>query len=241
MKKIVLLFLLVASLASFAQKNVVKIGLLGLTYGDYNLSYERALSPQSAINLTAGYWNPNYGFIDFYKNIYVQDGVWIDKRGDIKDGIHFSVDYRFYLADKGALHGLYVAPYLRYWNLSFLLKDEIEGDYFNVDSKVSGIGGGVQLGCHWMISDLISIDWYFFGIGVQKLTGNASWVLTPESATKYTTFDYNTIVDDVNDPFYKVDYVKQNYQYNVTSSAMNVKITPWLPDLKMGLTIGFAF
>jgi len=241
MKKIVLLFLLLISLAGFTQKNAIKIGLLGVTYGDYSLSYERTLTQKTSINITGGYMNPNYGIIDFYKNIYVKDGVWIDKRGDIKDGIHFSLDYRFYLGDKGSLNGFYVAPYLRYWNLAFLLQDEIMGDYFDVDSKVSGIGGGVQLGYHWLISDKISIDWFFLGIGAQKLTGNASWVLTAESATKYTNFDYHTIIDDVNEPFYKVDYVKQSYQYDVTSDAMNVKITPWIPDIKMGLTIGYAF
>jgi hypothetical protein len=239
MKKIVLFILLLVSISGFTQQNVVKIGLLGLSYGDYSLSYERALSPKSSINFTAGYMNPNNGVLNLYQDIYVQDGVWI---GDWYDGIHSSVDYRFYTGEKGtALKGFYVSPYLRYWNLALLLQDEIEGDFFDVDTKLSSVGIGFQVGYQWLISKKISIDWYFLGIGAQKFTGNASWVLTAESAAKYTNFDYNTIIDDVNDPFFKVEYVKKNYSYKMSSNAMNVKLPLWLPDIRTGITIGYAF
>jgi hypothetical protein len=239
MRKIVLFILLFASITGYTQQNVVKIGLLGLSYGDYSLSYERALGAKSSLNLTAGYMNPNNGFLNLYQDIYVQDGVWI---GDWYDGIHASVDYRFYTGEKGtALRGFYLSPYLRYWNLALLLQDEIEGDYFDVDTKLSSVGVGIQFGYQWLISKKISIDWYFLGIGAQKLTGNASWIIKDESAVKYDKFDYNSIIDDVNDPFYKVEYVKKNYSYEVTNSAMNVKVPLWLPDIRTGITIGYAF
>ena len=49
MKKYLFLSLLLFTFSGFAQENVVKMSVTGLSYGDFSLSYERAVTPKSAI------------------------------------------------------------------------------------------------------------------------------------------------------------------------------------------------
>ena len=232
MKKIILFFLILVSLSAYSQDNVIKIGISGVGYGDFALNYERVITPHSAMNLTVGYLNPNASLIDFDNLFSSSGGVELNK---LKSGFHASVDYKFYVGKKLAPRGFYVAPYLRYFHYSMLLNDEIGGDLFDVNTTISSVGLGFQIGYHWVVYDRISIDWYFFGVGAEYLIPKLVYT------TDKNNFDYSTIVDDVREVFTGWDYFEKRLKTNPSADNMTAKLPTFFPGIKTGLTIGFAF
>lgn len=232
MKKISLVLFLIISMSAFSQENAVKLGLLGLNYGDFAVSYERIINTKSSLNYTIGYLNPNASWFDFTGSFDSNEGVWLD---DVNDGFHTSIEYRFYLGNHQPIKGFYMAPYLRYWNLAFQMKDIIDEDNFDIDAKVSSIGLGFQMGYHWLINDKISLDWYFVGLGVEKMNIKGSYV------TSISGFPYGSIEDDVESVFDGMKIVQNRLKTEATSDALNVKLPLWTPGIKTGLSIGYAF
>ena len=68
MKKIIALtFVLVLVLTANAQMNSLRLGILGLPYGGVNVKYERLLSDNMSIGLTAGLIAPRR--VKFLENV----------------------------------------------------------------------------------------------------------------------------------------------------------------------------
>lgn len=232
MRKIIVVLLLTYSIAAFSQQNAVKVGLLGLNYGDFALSYERVLNTKNSLNLTLGYWSPSKSWFDYSSYIEPNEGVWLT---GINDGFHTSLDYRIYIGNAHAIKGFYMGPYARYWNLGFDMKDIIDEDNFDVYSKISSISVGFQMGYHWLIKNKISLDWYFLGLGVEKLTMRGDYVNASSG------YDYSSIEDDVIDVFSGMKIIQNQLETKVTPEALNVKLPLWMPGIKTGFSIGYAF
>lgn len=232
MKKITIVIFFIISMSAFSQENAVKLGLLGFNYGDFAISYERVINTKSSLNYTIGYWNPNISWFDFSSYFETNEGVWLD---GINDGFHTSIEYRFYLGNHQPIKGFYLAPYLRYWNLNFQMKDIIDEDNFNIDAKVSSIGLGFQMGYHWLINNKFSIDWYFVGLGVERINLKGSYI------TAASGYNYSTIEDDVEDVFSGFKIIQNRLKTEVTPNALEVKLPIWMPGIKTGLSIGYAF
>lgn len=231
MKKYLILLFLSITAIGFAQDNVVKLNVMGVSYGDFSLTYERKIAPQSSLNLTVGLLNPNYSL---FAGSASGD---VDEVGlcELYKGFHTSLDYRFYVGKHEATKGFYLGPYLRYADYKFMLIDEIDQDYFNVDAKISTIGLGFQMGYHWVVFDKVSIDWYFFGVGIEYAM--AKGVYTYEDSD----YDYSTITDNVKDVFDGWNYFQKNLKTTVNKENMTAKLSSILPGIKTGITIGYAF
>jgi hypothetical protein len=97
-------------------KNVIKVNPLGLLFGTTSLSYERVLTPKSALQI-----NANYGNIKIL-------GISISNVG-------VGADYRLYFSkSKEAPRGFYFAPGAAYSNVSV---ENVSGSAFSL----SGVAG----------------------------------------------------------------------------------------------------
>ena len=238
MKKVLLFILLFSSLAVFSQKNAVKLGLLSIEYGDFTIGYERVINSKSSLNFNMGYWDLKTGSIDLYRYSTEGKGVWLTGLGH---GIHTSLEYRFYVGEKGAMSGFYVAPYLRFWNQSFTFEDIIKNSkvnnvHFSVPTKMASLGLGFQMGYHWQIYKNVSVDWYFVGVGIEKFKLDATY-----TAVGVKNFNYSSIEADVKEVFSNVKYFGKNLTTEATSDGLKIKLPLWLPGVRSGFTIGYAF
>lgn len=127
MKKLftcVLLFAVIAGAKAQdeSKQNAIKINPLSLFLATGNVSYERAVSENSSVQLGIFYSGVNISGLKY-------------------SGLGITPEYRFYVAGRRqALNGMYVAPFLRYQNFS--LKDKDSGD----EASFSSFGGGALLG-----------------------------------------------------------------------------------------------
>lgn len=236
MKTRLILLLTLLSVTAFSQENVIKLGLSGMSYGMYSLSYERGITPKSSINLNLGYWNVNASLIN-YDPFEIGDEFGINK---FKSGVNGAIDYRFYVGKQDGLKGLYIGPYARYWNYSAVLYDEIHSENFDINSKISSIGLGFQMGYHWIINNKISIDWYFIGLGVERLNAQLEYV--PQSAGYNFNDSGKNIEVEIKDVFNDFEYLQNRVS---TETVDNKNTTAKLPfffaGIKTGFSIGYAF
>jgi hypothetical protein len=234
MKRLLIIVFMFITSAGFTQENVIKLGILGIGYGDFSLSYERVIAPKSSLNVTFGYLNPNASLINFNRNFESNGGVGLK---ELYDGFHTSVDYKFYVGKNEAPKGFYIAPYLRYAGYKFLMIDEIDHDYFDVNTHISTIGIGFQMGYHWIVYEKISIDLYFLGLGVEYIMPK----LVYTANTPGFSGDYSSIVDDVKGVFDGWGYFQKRLKTTVNNDNMTAKLPTFFPGIKMGLSVGYAF
>lgn len=134
---LIFVFLLGLSVAAFAQDeveenypNVIKINPISLAFGNFNLSYQRAIGKSSAVQIGANYWYRIFG---------------TEVRGfGIRGG------YQFFLTGrtKSAPEGFYIGPQLGYNSL----KEK------STDETASTFGVGVLLGYQWIWKSGVALD-----------------------------------------------------------------------------------
>src|SRR5687768_12984481 len=112
----------IASQAQVGYKNAVKINPLSLFVTTGNISYERALSEKTSVQLGTYY-----------------SGIGL---GDFKyEGYGITPEFRIYFGARGtAMNGGYVAPFLRYQNFSISDKETKDKATFET------MGGGALMG-----------------------------------------------------------------------------------------------
>lgn len=145
MKKISILPLLLFFCVTgnlFAQsKNVIKINVWSPVVATLNLSYERALSEKMSAQLGFAYTT-------------------IGNSGVKYRGYQIQPEVRFYLSEKAAPAGFYVAPFARYRNLSVTTESpEYDANGFATGNTVeekadwTSIGGGLVMGAQWLFGN----------------------------------------------------------------------------------------
>ncbi len=161
MRKIAILLLATLWLSgtAWAQENVAKLGLTPFLFGNTNLNYERAIGERFSINAKLGFGIPS-------NNVPLTGS----SGGQISDGryraFEATPELRIYSKKKGALRGFYWGPWLRYRQWSISGTDDFTTYQTSVDASLSTFNGGILLGAQWLINDVISIDWSFFGLGL---------------------------------------------------------------------------
>lgn len=239
MKNFLIFILILSSTSLLAQKNAIKVGVVGISLGDFSMSYEREITSNTSINVNGGYWNLNSGMVNLDNYFEEGKGVWLQ---DVGTGWHASMDYRFYIGKSEAIKGFYFGPYLRYWQNGLTLADFIQNDNtdgltFDIAADFSGVGLGAQIGCQWIIADRLSLDWYFIGVGAQRAVANISYV-----ARNYNNFDYGFIEDDVKEVFSETpQFIQNNVEVTTGVDLLKIKIPVFVPDFRTGFTIGYAF
>ncbi|MBI2731445.1 MAG: DUF3575 domain-containing protein [Sphingobacteriales bacterium] len=181
--KIRILFILLAlNTGVFAQRvtrevertgewNVIKVNLSALTTGTFSFQYERALNNHVSLALGAKF-RPSAGlpFKSTIKSFLdtLSDGVAIDFVNNARvGGYAISPEIRFYLG-KGSMHGFYIAPFLRYeknnldnWRYTF--NSPTKTIIIDFTGNQNGVGAGIQLGAHYLLSQKISLDIWLAG------------------------------------------------------------------------------
>jgi hypothetical protein len=142
MKKILLILVAVLIvLPSFGQKevstekNVLKVNTLSLFLGTGSIFYEHGFSDKISGQLGLGYLGYKAGGTKF-------------------SGLFLTPELRLF--PKGnAIDGFYIAPYLRYQNLSLTVPD--------AKGTLSSMGGGLAFGRQWITKSGFTMDLFFGG------------------------------------------------------------------------------
>jgi hypothetical protein len=169
MKKITLIIIaLLVFQFSYAQKNIIKISPLGLTWGEYNLQYERMITDYTSASISASYIQPNFLQNEIFE---VLENYGITRTCN---GGAVRLDYRMYSKNKPGPQGFYIGPYLRYTGLGYIINIDdlqfapLESGIDNLESgfRFAQMGLGVKLGAQWLLFNCVTVDWNFFGLGV---------------------------------------------------------------------------
>jgi len=214
---------------AIAQKNVVRLGLGGLAARNLNFDVERAVTDNQALSLNLGILVPRSKL-----PFGVDDGT--DLELNRLGGISIAPEYRFYTGTKKALNGFYVAPYLKYSSYGVGASGNYDGSDGDISAKLSTIGGGIQLGAQWLINDHFSIDWSFFGIGINRHT------ISVRFESNDPDVDFQGIEDDIEAELADTpDFVRNSINTESGSDYVSTKAPFFFPALRSSLSIGYAF
>jgi hypothetical protein len=239
MKKCILLVLICTffTLTGLAQditehKNVINLGLGGLALGNVSLNYERTFSDSRAASLTAGFLVPRNLPSLIYDNIS-EEGNW-DTDNKLT-GFFVMPEYRFYPSYKIAPEGFYIAPFLRLNHYTLDIGGDFDGVAADIIGKFIGIGGGVQFGMHWVISEKISIDFYMAGLGLYY----------DKISLRFESDDpgvnYNDLGDDVEVDINGIPLIGEKTEIEVGSDYVDGSASFVFPGFRSGISIGIVF
>lgn len=193
MKKTILLsFALLLSVSLFAddkdkkgdlpeKKNAVKLNLTSLVYKNIAVQYERALGPKIAVACQIRLMPK--GSLPFANSFDQAAGDSVDISAIKVGSFAITPEFRFY--PRKAMKGFYLAPYLRYRNISLeapikYTDDNNKTETLTLDGKFSSFGGGLMIGSHFNIGKSFSLDWFILGVHFtstkMNLSGKASGV-----------------------------------------------------------------
>jgi len=134
MRKIILLSSLLSIFSSYSlfaqRKNVIKINVLSPLVATFNIQYERALTSKGSLQI-------GLAVLGYSAN---------DEKKTVFSGVRFTPEYRFYLSDRDAPSGFYIAPFLRITGLGIENNVKEKAEY-------SSIGSGVTIGYQWLIGN----------------------------------------------------------------------------------------
>jgi Protein of unknown function (DUF3575) len=163
MKKIlILLFITVLNLPLFSQessevsteKNVIKVNTLSLVIATGSIFYERKISDLTSVQMGVAYMGYSISKAKFA-------------------GYVLTPEFRIY-PKKNALDGFYVAPYLRYFNLS------AKSTSSNDKASLTVMGGGILIGRQWITNSGFNMDLFVGGHyasgSASANSGDAEWV-----------------------------------------------------------------
>lgn len=119
--------------AQDAKKNVIKANLLSPIVRTGSFFYERALNEEMSLQM---------GF--FYSGLSFEETKY--------RGFGITPEFRYYLSDKPAPAGIFIAPYARYQNLS------LSSGISTNDATYSGLGGGLLIGAQTMLKNTITME-----------------------------------------------------------------------------------
>lgn len=167
------LFAIMIAISAFSQENIIKISPFDLTYGRYNIQYERLLTEYTSASVSASYIRPNlFGLEDIINDFFLIDIL----EGTSLNGAALHFDYRIYSRKQTGSRGFYIATYLRYATIGFKTNVVIPDVQLTPEEKqslsdiktgfsINRFGYGLKFGAQWIIKDVFSIDWNFAGIG----------------------------------------------------------------------------
>jgi len=236
MKKINFIALFVCACLSTnilsAQENAIKLGLFDLAYGGLHLNYEHVLSDNQSAALNVTFLIPRKLPTFFYEDDGSGDFVEIRNR---LSGFALTPEYRFYTGSNGAPRGFYIAPYLRYSRYAVEFNDTYDGNNVASTGGVSTIGGGVQFGAQWLISDAVAIDFYFLGLGVDRHN------LFLEFSSDDETVDYGELASDIESDLNGATIIGSKVTTEHGDDFVKANAPFVYPGFRAGLSIGYAF
>jgi len=232
-KTIVTIVCLAFYLNNFAQENIVKVGLFGLVTKSLNLKYERVLNKKNSVNLNLQFKIPGGLPFGFTLNDIADGSISTTDELKIK-GFSISPEYRIYTKEN-APRGFYLAPYIQLKNYTAQFSGEVDGYYRDIKASYGNIGAGVQMGAQWLIKDRVSIDWYFFGLGVNRNT--VKLTLTSDDPN----IDFEQYERDAEESLRDVPFLENRIEPSSGDNYGEIKANLIFPATRAGLSFGVTF
>jgi hypothetical protein len=121
------------------KKHIVKTNLLSTLTRAASLSYENVLGNKSSIQAGA-----------YYGKSQMLGGI---------ERVSFTTEYRKYFSSqKNPLVGMYLAPYLKYQQLTD--REEGRSDELTAQAEIHTMGGGLLIGRQWIAKKGFTVDMY---------------------------------------------------------------------------------
>ena len=231
----------------YAQDNNVKLNLLPLAWGEVRLGYERVINENQTAHIQLGYLIPRSLPTSLYDASDVEDyGGTIDLSNRIT-GCSVSGEYRFYTSSsKDAPTGFYFGPYVK-WNrytaetsagvgyeatpqefADLTAEQQLtanlngSGNYdldvtASFDVSVRQVGLGVTIGYQWVIGEVFTIDWNFFGLGVD------SYLFSADITSEDIDIDLNRFGEDIEREVADFDVVGDKIDVTVESDRIGAE------------------
>lgn len=215
-----------------SQQNTIKLGLVDLF--KINMSYERVVNSNQSLQLNYAFYRPRN-----LPSFLVPDEI-NDKnlKGNFF-GYSIIPEYRFYFSKDESPRGFYVSAYLKYSNYTVNGSDIVSGEIYKVKGSFSSFGVGAQLGVQWIISDAFTIDWYLFGVEMDRDALSIKY--TSESADSDLIEVKNTIETIYNSIPFVGSTLKKLTGISTGNNYVKAKVPWFMPDIRAGFSIGYAF
>lgn len=246
-KSVSIVVVILMSLATYAQHQVVKLNVPSLAFGRLSLEAERTLIP--FLSVTAGI-NVQLPSDKVSVPFLPEEATNTLERFDLRlTGTTYNAELRIYPNPiKERPRGLYIAPYYRTGNMKLDFPTfEIEyvptgttipvTGVFDVDVKIQETGYGVQIGNQWLIADKISIDLFLTGPRYSTLIIDAD--LKASASVGDVTLDGQVIADKVALLFGKFG---ENLEPTIDDEG-DLQLHKTMPffGMRTGIKVGFAF
>lgn len=242
---LIVICLLALSSELSAQRSAVKLGLGGLFVTAPNLRFEQAVGDRMSFQITGSYKFPTTLNFSQFDGFSVTDPS--------ISGFAVIPEFRFYFGKEkaGTIEGFYLAPYLKYHrygtnvNTSFnYVNPAGESLALNpeLNLNLATIGGGLQIGYHWIFGEHFSLDWHFLGLGGDAHRINFKYDFSEDDldlkdVARYIRDEYNAANPDsaieISDE--EIDQVPVN------GNSFKFKAPFAFVGFRAGLSIGYAF
>jgi hypothetical protein len=231
------------AIAQFKGKNVLKVNLGSLVFGNYHVTYERGLSRKVSLSISYRHM-PVGGLIykeEIKKYIDNNDPNVINTIEQTTTG-NFAItpELRFYTG-AGRMRGLYVAPYFRYAKFDASVPARYNSTVAGVrieknaimQGNIQSYSGGILIGVQRYIAKRIAVDIWLIGGHYGISTGLMVASIDPPMTTAEQQSLQNTLNGLATDPF--------KTQTTITATSASMKIDgPW-GGIRSGISLGFRF
>ncbi len=211
------------------RRNLVKLNLPNLAFGNLTLNYERLLSARNSVALNLGYIRPQKPIS------LVSDFIEADELnlGEFS-GLTATLEYRIYGKKKGAGRGFYYAPYLRYATHKLGYQSDIDGNFANADIQLSAVGLGAQIGAQWLIKDRVVIDWGILGLAAQWYTFKSTFTAVDEE------INFDEIRAELETDF-EDSLISNEVEFTSDENSLQAKMPFLFGGIRAYLSVGYKF
>ena len=229
--------------STYHHKNTIKINLSPylLYESPFVLSYERALNKYRTFSITGGTLKfPSLGLLDL-SNLGFRD----EKNAS---GYTLGGDYRFYLQKENkylAPHGIYLGPYLNYFNFSNgrnAIFTDSSGAQSNItlSTDLSLVNIGVELGYQFVLWDRFTLD---FTIIAPSITSYVAYLnLGGNIDEAHKGLINQEILQALINHFPMLNKLISDKSITISGSGTaNSRNAVWAPGLKFSLFLGYRF
>ena len=223
-------------------KNVIKLNLPSIALKHYMLQYERVINNRQSIAIGIGF-SPSVD-LPFKNTLMDQFSDNEDAKNAIESTrfkkITITPEYRFYLGKKGAPAGFYLAPFVRYTNMT------IDQDYrftpssgiehtAHLTGKFNGVGGGLMIGAQWLLGKNVTLDWWIAGPFFGTMKADFHGVDDMSDMSPADKADLKNDIESIEIPLWKTEAT-------VGENTIDAKLTgPFYGVRGFGLSVGFRF
>jgi hypothetical protein len=223
------------------KKNIVKINLSSLIFLNASLQYERVIKTNMSVALGISLMPKTQ--LPFAGTLQDQYGENEDAKRAIENTKlgNFSItpEFRWYVGQKGAPNGFYLAPFVRYNRMTFDQIYEFNTNNGlhrpNITGTINNIGGGLMIGAQWTLSKNISLDWWILGGIYGSTKGDFTGYDDLSTMTPQEKIDLKRDIEDVPIPLSNINATIYNDRIDVTVTG------PYVGLRAFGLALGYKF